>query len=618
MYKKLLLALLFFFLLPSKVLADKNFDISTLSTYNVSSNGSTTVSQKVAITNKTEFYYSPSYSISIGIKDVENIRVFNSDGAIPFTIKDTDDGKEVTINFNKKIVGEGRTNSFTFSFTSNEISKKQGNVWEINIPGIANPDNFKSYDTHLIVPKSFGPPNIIKPEVPIDSTQSEFNFTKNQTERSGIFILFGDAQYYSLNLTYHLENNNLFPIKTEVALPPATPYQEVLINKLDPKPTNVYQDADGNWLATYQVGPNKQKKIVAEVYVKVKAEPEGEEDVKDSHLYTKEAPYWDVNNSKIEAIAKQLSSPREVYNYVVNSLSYNYSRVANDNVRLGAKKTLENPTDAVCLEFTDLFVSLARASGIPARAVEGYAFTSNSKLRPLSLIKDVLHAWPEYYDPESKSWKMIDPTWGNTTSGMDYFDSLDYDHIVFAVKGKNSIYPVPAGGYKIDKDTQDVKVSFLDPDKFKPRISYELLSEIPKFALSGLPVSGAYIVKNTGNVILENKEVTLTSSFSTSEQKFATGEIPPFGEKKQKVDLGKTSFLTNKSYKVKINSNNLTLDATIFVGVIPNYAWIIVGGVIIFGVIFIPIAAKARSILVQRRKQEDTLRGKSKEPQEAS
>ncbi len=31
---------------------------------------------------------------------------------------------------------------------------------------------------------------------------------------------------------------------------------------------------------------------------------------------------------------------------------------------------------------------------------------------------------------------MIDPTWGATTGGVDYFETLDFDHFAFVVKGK--------------------------------------------------------------------------------------------------------------------------------------------------------------------------------------
>jgi len=55
---------------------------------------------------------------------------------------------------------------------------------------------------------------------------------------------------------------------------------------------------------------------------------------------------------------------------------------------------------------------------------------------------------------------MIDPTWGSTTSGIDYFKNLDLDHIAFVIKGSESEYPIPAGGYKFENASKDVNVRF--------------------------------------------------------------------------------------------------------------------------------------------------------------
>lgn len=607
-----------FFLAAPAYAETKSFDISTNSTYTVATSGITTVSQRVNITNTTEYYYTPSYSINIGMENVENVKVFNSDGNIPFTTQDVDDGKLINIKFDKKIVGLNKVNSFTFSFTSNEIAKKQGSVWEINIPGIADPENFIRYDTTLIVPKSFGVASIVKPSINILTSGNEFSFTKSETARSGVFIIFGDAQYYDLKLTYHLENKNLFPVTTEIALPPTTSYQDVIIRNINPKPTNVYIDDDGNWLAKYNMPARKIMTIVTNVYIKVDSAPISAENLRHEDLYTRSQTYWDVSSENVKVLAKRLKTPRAIYDYVVDKLSYNYNKVAKDNIRLGAKKVLDTPTNAVCLEFTDLFVSIARAAGIPSRAVEGYAFTSNNKLRPLSLVKDILHAWPEYYDVESKTWRMVDPTWENTTMGMDYYDSLDFDHIVFAIKGKSSVYPVPAGGYKIDENSQDVEVSFLDPEKFVPTTKFEIKSDFPKFAISGVNVKGSFTLVNTGNSLLSSQKINVNSEFVSGDQKYATSAIPPFGSESGEVNLGKTKLLTNKGYKVKIETQNASLESLVFVGILPNYAWMLIGGVIIFGIILVPIAIKTRSILLQRRKEEDPLRGESQRPQKKS
>jgi len=57
-----------------------------------------------------------------------------------------------------------------------------------------------------------------------------------------------------------------------------------------------------------------------------------------------------------------------------------------------------------CTEHTLLFVSLARAAGLPAREVGGVAFV-NVDDRPLF----GWHAWAEVHDGEQ--WVTVDPTW---------------------------------------------------------------------------------------------------------------------------------------------------------------------------------------------------------------
>jgi hypothetical protein len=128
---------------------------------------------------------------------------------------------------------------------------------------------------------------------------------------------------------------------------------------------------------------------------------------------------------------------------------------------MGAISALKYPSQAICMEFTDLFIAIARAAGIPAREVNGYSYTENPELQPLSLVADVLHAWPEYYDKEKGVWIPIDPTWASTSGGINYFDKLDLRHFTFVNHGQSAITPYPPGSYKLGPNPQkDVYVSF--------------------------------------------------------------------------------------------------------------------------------------------------------------
>ena len=142
--------------------------------------------------------------------------------------------------------------------------------------------------------------------------------------------------------------------------------------------------------------------------------------------------------------------------------------------------------------------------GIPARELNGFAFTNEEVNKPLSLNLtggDLLHAWPEYFDP-ILGWVQIDPTWGNT-SGVDYFSKLDTNHFVFSIKGMNSEYPLPAGAYRFDGDKKLIEVVFAQNTgitEFSPKVEIKKLTNINPIQL--IKNNYKYEIKNTGNIFV--------------------------------------------------------------------------------------------------------------------
>lgn len=479
--KKILLFFIFyslFLILHSSYAnaASQNFKTSFDATYIIDEEGTTHAILNIELTNKTTESFASSYKVKIGLFSLTNIKAKDSQGPLSPTIEKTDQGQTITIPFNKKAVGLGKTQKFTISFDTRDIAEKQGSIWEINIPGLKDQKDFETFTVHVRPPKSFGPPTYTKPII----TTQTLDFPKELLGTGGISLAFGDMQYYNFSLVYHLENTGIFSSTESIALPPSTNYQTVIIDSIAPKPQQLYEDADGNWLAQYSVLPSQKisvtvdgRSIVSLVPKKQMLSPDMRKE------YTKQKQYWE-NNENIAKLAYHLQTPEKIYSYVVKHLNYDFSRVTANSPRLGAINVLENPNSAVCLEFTDLFISLARAAGIPAREVDGFAYAQNSMQRPLSLVKDILHAWPEYYDDQKQTWVMIDPTWGNTTANIDYFHMLDFDHVAFVIKGSYSNYPIPAGGYKSKEFeySKDVHVSFTEP--FVAETANNIFADLPK------------------------------------------------------------------------------------------------------------------------------------------
>lgn len=607
--KTLLLTACFFLLFlfaPSVALANENFSLSSDITYSVEDKEMTHVVINMSLTNKTSQYYATQNAIRVGFTNIENVRASDPDGSItPDVVKD-EKGYTITVKFNKQVVGINKTLPFTIAFDTPNIVQQQGTIYEVDIPGIAKQNDYETFNVHVRVPSYFGPPQYIKPDV---GTKT-LDFTKEQLGNGGISIAFGQNQVYAFTLKYHINNTHVFPIKTEIALPPNTNYQEVAIEKIDPPPLQVTQDADGNWLAQYSLLPSDEKDIVVTGKVKVNLLPkqqiESEEQLKKYLLPQK---YWEVENPEIVALAKKLQTPKAIYDYVREKLTYDLSRVNEKKGRLGAIQTLQNPTSAVCLEFTDLFITLARAAGIPAREVDGFGYTHNAIQRPLSFQDDVLHAWPQYYDREKQTWIMVDPTWGNTTNGIDYFNVLDYSHITFVLKGTDSTYPVPAGGYKVPgkEDRKDVNITPITESTF-PSPQARATISVDKKQFAGFPVSGMVRIVNPGGVAYPSHQIMVTSNaLQPAKQDMNLPPILPFGYVDIPVSFRNTEIFTHKDATISVQIGGATISET--VRIVPFYKalfeppllpWTILGGVFLasISIIIYILTTRPRNISV--------------------
>ncbi|WP_161931967.1 transglutaminase-like domain-containing protein [Candidatus Chazhemtobacterium aquaticus] len=473
--KKLLLVVLmlgWWLVSAPRLMAASEFETSYSSIYQVGLNGVTQVVLDISLENKISNVYADRFSLSVGFTDIRNVRVKDAVGLIEPEIVVTDNQTIIRFMFVDKVVGKGKVNRFSVSYETQDIAIKNGSIWEVNIPQLEADKEISSQKVTLIVPSVFGEPAFITPKPdtatnnpPAANTSNSYGFEALTLGNRAISAVFGTEQYMRFNLIYHLENNSPVKQGAEIAIPPDTNYQKMVYESIRPEPENVLIDKDGNWLAQYTLLPGQKLDVSTTGVVKISFNPDGSilnQDMWETYLSS--SGYWQVDNAQVQALADKLGSAKSVYDYVTDYLSYDYNKVLTGGGRVGALAALNAPETAICTEFTDLFVTLARAAGIPARELEGYAFTSNDKLRPLSLTQDILHAWPEYYDLQTRRWVQIDPTWGDTTGGVDYFNKLDLNHFVFVIHGSDPVNPLPAGAYKTEvTSNKDVKVIASDP-----------------------------------------------------------------------------------------------------------------------------------------------------------
>jgi hypothetical protein len=484
----LLLFTISFSLFAIPIRADDAFAVDVTVTYKVEDSGKTLVTHDITLENLFSTLYATTYTLSLENINAQNV-IATRDNGKAINVDSQQNGNELNLklNFDDAVVGKGSKRHFTISYENGGFATKTGEVWEISIPRLSDQSTFRAYQVNLLVPESFGQEAYISPQPASSSDEGGFksySFSKNNISSTGVTAGFGQFQIFSFNLSYHLENPLAINSQTEIALPPDTAFQKVYFSKVDPKPDNVQIDEDGNWLAIYKLTPRQRVDVnvigSVQIFASYRSFPRPSGAVLNDNLLP--TNYWQSNNDQIKLLASNLKTPEAIYSFVSKNLKYNTARVQPNVQRMGAVAALQSPDQAICMEFTDLFIALSRAAGIPAREINGYAYTENPLLQPLSLVNDVLHAWPEYYDKDKGAWIPVDPTWG-ATSGEDYFNKLDLRHFAFVIHGKSDTEPYPPGSYKLGVNPQkDIYISFgtLPADRNSiPQISVNTVRNIP-------------------------------------------------------------------------------------------------------------------------------------------
>lgn len=515
---------------PLYVYADEDAQFKTIyeARYTPHLNGDSDVDLSITIINARSDVYVREFSLSFPSHfSMAMVTAKDDYGNITPLIDYQEKYNKVTLPFSNPSIGKNAVNRLHMRFVQKNLFQTQGNIWEVIIPTVNNRSN-TVFNLSITLPEHTQRTlSIAKPK---PSHISENTIFWKDVKTRTIYAVFGDKQYYTLRITYTLKNDELRPAYYDIALPPETAYQKIVIHSLKPEPEKVYFDQDNNTLARYTLSVKEEKKITLKAEVSLFVLPQDDmkkiitESIATQKNYLLDTTnYWDAGAIGDSDAIKKLHSPEDIYRYVTTTLIYNYSRINNNITRLGASAILAKPDMAVCTEFTDLFIALARKKGILTREVEGYGFSPDQNLRPLSLVSDILHTWPEYYDEKNHQWIPIDPTWENT-SGIDYFSAFDLNHIALALHGKDQSYPLPAGMYKISDNVKDIEIVPSDtaPDE---KATITLNENIKREITDNHWYKGTVQIKNTGTIFLKNATLGLKSDVLAIEPQKITFDI---------------------------------------------------------------------------------------------
>lgn len=116
--------------------------------------------------------------------------------------------------------------------------------------------------------------------------------------------------------------------------------------------------------------------------------------------------HWPVDNPKIKNLAKKITrnatsnedKAQAILEWLKPGANLKYS--GQTGSRWGALTVLEQGFGH-CWDFSDVFVTLCRASGVPCRQVAGWLYGASG------------HVWAEYF-VDNKGWRQVDPTGGGS------------------------------------------------------------------------------------------------------------------------------------------------------------------------------------------------------------
>lgn len=576
----LLFLITFFLFSLNPVKALDEFNSQQNLTYQLDAQGNAIVTQEIQLTNNLSEIYPTVYQLSLYGPQITDVKGNDSLGNIVQKVDRTGDDNLINLKFNETNLGKDKITKFTITYNISNLAIQKGNIWELSLPDYQNLKDTDIVNINIYTPSSFGslsfssnnPKNIISLN---NQTQIYFENIKNKKT----LLIFGNYQLFDFSFKYFIKNNESNPKTLEIPLPPENDSQQIIFKEINPVPQNIRIDQDDNWLAQYKLAIGQELEISVSGQAKIISA--NIKQIININDYLKPQNYWPINDPSIKQL--KFNNAKEIYNYVVNTLNYDYESI-NSTTRKGAIQALLSPNFSLCTEFTDLFVTLARANNIPAREVEGFAYTNNSKIKPININADILHAWPQYYDQDQKVWISVDPTWGKTTNGVDFFNDLDPNHFAFVFHGLDSQNPLPPGAYKNSHNIKTVQVKFATQE-LQPQYQNLKITSINNSFYQNQEIK----IFNPNYQSLKNLEISIKSigwqqtidqlpPLSSINLKISNlSFLKSINPKNQKLEI---SINSQNSYnqKISIKNNQYFFNLCIFLALISTFVGI--GGII--------------------------------------
>lgn len=298
----------------------------------------------------------------------------------------------------------------------------------IAIPALDYPSKQFNETVEVYLPLSQGipiPVGIEAQESAASNNTQMYRFKRDGKRRQAIVLDFATVYTQQLTWDFELTNSRWWWQTIQLVLPPDTNQQSVELTKVSPQPTSIRLDQDGNILLNYRLGPKQALPVQLAARTTVRSLRYNLDDSRlisevpnSLKVYTSLDGAW-ADGAPLEGFDQQAAAVpqvRQAYQHIV------------------AKAQTTSREDYI--DLVNKMVADLRASGIPARLVEGLVTHNGSQ----QLQQPVQHLWAEAYLPGT-GWLTLDPALGIS---YPQFGLADAYRIALTVHGLDSKQPYSA------------------------------------------------------------------------------------------------------------------------------------------------------------------------------
>lgn len=444
---------------------------------------------------------------------VDTVKVTAEGKTLPFEIEYQGDYAFVKVEYPRKVLNNDSL-VISLEYQNFGLLEKAGMLYDIYIPGVPKDTEFelenqtiKLNTTVYINDAIFPEENFVLPkpsaETLLDNGYKKYFFDSETILGKTIWIQRGLKQFYQFKLTQKFTPTmgNDIGLRNEYAL--VLPrdvdnleiYQKVYFDQIQPLPDWIEKDTDGNLIAYFKIPSSLSGEIVVTGIVEVGVTGDVLDEASSGSLADYDitaldyalgsAEYWEVDSLEIKKEASELLGNKtnvyqildNTFDFVTDSIDYSDIKRLGINQRQGALRTLQNGS-GVCMEYADLFLALARAQGIPTRAVFGYGFDPREESS-----SQQTHQWVTSYIPKLNKWYDLDVTWGDSGQvaeggNLNHF----YTHIVSS--GPNALPDVSVNIFgtkdEVSLPQYEITAKSEEPNIVNMTTQEELINNYPK------------------------------------------------------------------------------------------------------------------------------------------